>query len=101
MRNWSEPLPISALMVYRIPDRSGVYVLLQSERDLSAVLKIASSRSLRDTFRVLTLGSAEVWSVKPQAFLYFESISETAEAARFLAEFRRKRGRYPLYNSGF
>lgn len=85
----------------RIPDRPGVYVLLRSETDPSSVLKIASSRSLRQAFKQVADEPAANWPVRPTAFLYFESLSESQEAERFRTEYKRRRGEYPMYNSGF
>ncbi|WP_417485493.1 hypothetical protein [Maricaulis salignorans] len=85
----------------RVPNRPGVYVLLRSESDPSSVLKIASSRSLREAFSQVRLEPAANWPVRPAAFLYFESLSESEEATRFRAEYKQRRGEYPMYNSGF
>ena len=101
MRNWSTPLVFSAMNSRRVPDRPGVYVLLRAESDPSSVLKIASSRSLREAFKHVAAEPAANWPVRPQAFLYFESLSESEEANRFRAEYKRKRGEFPMYNSGF
>lgn len=101
MRNWSKPLPFSAMNERRVPNRPGVYVLLRLEADPSSVLKIASSRSLRDAFKQVAAEPPANWPVRPAAFLYFESLSESEEAKRFLTEYKRKRGQQPMYNSGF
>ncbi len=101
MRRWSSPLPFSAMNARRVPDRPGVYVLLRSESDPSSVLKIASSRSLRDAFKHVADEPIANWPVAPKAFLYFESLSESEEATRFRAEYKRRRGQRPMYNSGF
>ncbi len=101
MRKWSSPLPFTAMSERRVPDRPGVYVLLRSETDPSSVLKIASSRSLRGAFSQIRLEPEANWPVRPAAFLYFESLSESEEATRFLAEYRDRRGTRPMYNSGF
>ena len=101
MRNWSKPLSFSAANEQRVPNRPGVYVLLRTEIDPSSVLKIASSRSLREAFKQVADEPVANWPVRPQGFLYFESLSESEEAKRFLAEFKRRRGQQPMYNSGF
>lgn len=101
MRKWSTPLPFTAMNERRVPNRPGVYVLLQSEHDPSSVLKIASSRSLREAFKQVAAEPPANWPVRPTAFLYFESLSESEEATRFRAEYKRKRGQLPMYNSGF
>ncbi len=101
MRKWSSPLPFTAMSERRVPNRPGVYVLLRSESDPSSVLKIASSRSLREAFSQVRLEPAANWPVRPAAFLYFESLSESEEATRFRAEYKQRRGEYPMYNSGF
>ncbi len=101
MRNWSAPLAFSAMNSRRVPDRPGVYVLLRSQTDVSSVLKIASSRSLREAFKHVAAEPAANWPVRPEGFLYFESLSEAEEAERFRAEYKRRRGEYPMYNSGF
>ncbi|WP_339737357.1 hypothetical protein [uncultured Maricaulis sp.] len=85
----------------RVPNRPGVYVLLRDETDPSSVLKISSSRSLREAFSHVRLEPEANWPVRPTAFLYFESLSESEEATRFLAEYRDRRGERPMYNSGF
>tara|TARA_R110002073_G_scaffold69054_7_gene171358 strand:- start:4811 stop:5116 length:306 start_codon:yes stop_codon:yes gene_type:complete len=101
MRKWSLPLPFSAMNARRVPDRPGVYVLLRSEADPSSVLKIASSRSLREAFKHVAAEPPANWPVRPMAFLYFESLSESEEASRFRAEYKQRRGEFPMYNSGF
>ncbi|WP_339749065.1 hypothetical protein [uncultured Maricaulis sp.] len=101
MRKWSTPLPFSAMNERRVPNRPGVYVLLRSESDPSSVLKIASSRSLREAFKHVAAEPVGNWPVAPKAFLYFESLSESEEAERFRAEYKRRRGEFPMYNSGF
>jgi|TARA_R110000744_G_scaffold220833_1_gene339664 hypothetical protein len=101
MRKWSSPLPFTAMSERRVPNRPGVYVLLRDETDPSSVLKISSSRSLREAFSHVRLEPEANWPVRPTAFLYFESLSESEEATRFLAEYRDRRGERPMYNSGF
>tara|TARA_R110000868_G_scaffold53249_8_gene167383 strand:+ start:6229 stop:6534 length:306 start_codon:yes stop_codon:yes gene_type:complete len=101
MRQWSKPIALARLRVREIPNRSGVYVLLRSENDPSSVLKIGSARSLRDVYTRVVAEPDANWPVRPAGFLYFESLSESEEEKRFLAEYKRKRGQHPMYNSGF
>jgi len=101
MRKWSKPVALSRLREFEIPERSGVYVLLGSLEDPSAVLKIGSARSLRRAFTREMEDPPEFRPIQPVGFLYFESVKESEEASRFMEEFRRKRGERPMYNSGF
>ena len=101
MRQWSKPIPLARLRAREVPNRSGVYVLLRSPSDPSSVLKIGSSRSLREAYARMVEEPTTNWPVTPTGFLWFESLSESEEEIRFLAEFKRKRGEHPMYNSGF
>jgi hypothetical protein len=101
MRRWSSPIPFSGPRQYEIPERPGVFVLLRSVKDPSTVLKIASARSLREAYLRTLNEPAGNWPVAPEGFLFFEAVTETEEATRLLAEYRRKRGERPMYNSGF
>jgi hypothetical protein len=101
MRRWSSPIPLTGLSQYEVPERPGVFVLLGSVEDPTTVLKIASARSLREAFLRTLDEPIGNWPVTPEGFLFFEAVTETEEATRFLAEYRRKRGHRPMYNSGF
>ena len=101
MRRWKGPIALSSLREFEIPEFSGVYVLLGSERDPSKVLKIGSARSLRDAFRRELEETDANRPVRPQAFTYFEAVKDDEEAERFLKDYRRHRGERPMYNSGF
>jgi hypothetical protein len=101
MRRWSSPITLSGLSQFEVPERPGVFVLLRSVKDPSTVLKIASARSLREAFLRTLDEPLENWPVTPEGFLFFEAVTETEEASRLLAEYRRRRGERPMYNSGF
>lgn len=101
MRRWHKPIPMSQLHETKVPDQSGVYVLLEDERDVSSIIKIAPARSLLRSFRREMHPADGYQPAMPQAMMYFETIYEAEEAQKFLDEFRRMRGRRPVLNSGY
>ncbi|WP_300555755.1 hypothetical protein [Maricaulis sp.] len=101
MRRWHKPIPLSSLLKARVPDTPGVFMLLAHEADLSSVLKIAPARSLRKAFERELEPADGYQPVLPEALMYFETVTETAEAERLLTAYRRKHGKNPALNSPF
>jgi hypothetical protein len=101
MRRWHRPVPLSRLKATGVPMSSGVYVLLGDERDITSVLKIGPTRSLRAMFERELEPSGEYQSVRPAAMMFFETAVEAAEAERLLTEYRRNNGRNPALNSPY
>lgn len=101
MRRWHKPLALAAPHLYKVPDRPGVFVLLEDETRLNSVLKIASARSLRKAFERELEPSDEYRQSHPQAMMFFETWSDVPEAERLLQEYRRRHGRNPVLNSPY
>ncbi|WP_300531493.1 hypothetical protein [Maricaulis sp.] len=101
MRRWHKPIPLSSLLKARVPDTPGVYMLLGDESDLSSVLKIAPARSLRAAFERALEPADSYQPATPEALMFFETVSETAEAERLLGAYKRKHGQNPILNSPF
>lgn len=101
MRRWHRPIPLTPLFEKDVPDRPGVYVLLEDERQLASVVKIMPTRSLLRGFRREIGGQDPEEKVRPSALMYFETAYEAEEADRLLREYRRNNGRRPALNSPF
>lgn len=101
MRRWHKPIPLSSLLKSRVPDTPGVFMLLADEADLSTVLKIAPARSLRAAFERELEPADGYQPALPEALMFYETVTEAAEAERLLAAYRRKHGQNPALNSPF
>lgn len=101
MRRWHKPIPMSQLHESKVPNGSGVYVLLENETDVSSIIKIAPARNLLRSFRREMHPEEGYQPALPKAMMYFETVYEAEEAQKFLEEFRRMRGRRPVLNSGY
>lgn len=101
MRRWHKPIPLSSLYSGRVPDRPGVFVLLEDEANLASVLKISPARSLKQAFQRELEPPAGYQPAHPAAMMYFETWADAAEAERLLAEYKRRHGRHPALNSPY
>ncbi|MHA6287192.1 hypothetical protein [Maricaulis sp. CAU 1757] len=101
MSRWYKPVPLTPRARDTVPDESGVYVLLENEADLTSVLKIGPTRSLRRMFEREAEGPAAERPAKPTAMMFWPTSSDAREASRLIVEYRRKRGRSPALNAAF
>jgi len=101
MLRWYKPVPISTMHVIDVPDTSGVYVLLRDVDDLSSVLKIGPTRSLRDMFKRELATADKGRGMHPTAMMFCETWADAEEAQRLIAAYKRKHGRAPVMNSQF
>ena len=99
MLRWYKPVPLSKLRTKDVPDLPGVYVLLRDPGDLSSVLKIGPTRSLRAMFERELAIPDKGRGLHPAAMMFCETWSDAEEAQRLIFAYRRKHGRPPVMNS--
>ncbi|MBR9825893.1 MAG: hypothetical protein GYB36_08845 [Alphaproteobacteria bacterium] len=101
MRRWHKPISLTKLNASRVPDRPGVFVLLESQDRLNSVLKIIPARSLKRAFYDALEPNEDYRQAMPRAAMFFETFSDAPEADRLLSEYRRRHGRNPVLNSPY
>jgi len=101
MLRWYKPVHLSKLRVKDVPDLPGVYVLLRDPDDISSVLKIGPTRSLRAMFERELAIPDKGRGLHPSAMMFAETWADAEEAQRLIVAYKRKHGRPPPMNSQY
>lgn len=100
MFKWSVPLSFSAQAMSRVPTGGGVFYLMATESEDSAVY-IGAAKNLRDEFAYELEQQRTVQRPKAHFFRYAETLSPHEQATRLIEAHKRKFGKRPILNSGF